>query len=60
MLKIAITEDKSLIMIATDAIKLAELIEARTGQRPKVTTVRTGDSQPDVCFGLINKEGVKQ
>lgn len=51
---------KYLLMINEHAEKLADIIEARTGQRPEVTTVRTEDSQPDVVFGLINKEGVKQ
>ena len=60
MLKIAITEDKNLVMIANDAIKLADLIEARTGHRPNIEKVMTDHSQPDVVFGLINKEGVKQ
>ena len=51
---------KFLLMLNDEAESFADLIEARTGQRPEVTNVNTQDSQPDVCFGLINKEGVKQ
>ena len=52
MKRIAIS-GKFLLMLNDEAERLADLIETRTGQRPKVTTVRTEDSQPDLFFGKV-------
>ena len=59
MKRIAIN-DKYLLMISEHAERLADIIEKRTGHRPNIEKVMTDNSQPDVGFGLINKEGVKQ
>lgn len=44
---------KFLLMLNEHAERLADLIEARTGQRPKVTNANTKDSQPNLFFGMV-------
>ena len=52
MKRIAIN-GKFLLMLNEHAERLADLIEARTGQRPNITTAHTQDSQPNLFFGMV-------
>ena len=52
MKRIAIN-GKYLLMLNEQAEKLADIIEARTGHRPNITTARNFDSQPNVSFGMV-------
>ena len=52
MKRIAINS-KYLLMLNEHAEKLADIIEARTGHRPNITTARNYDSQPNVSFGMV-------
>ena len=52
-MKRIVINGKYLLMLNEQAEKLADIIEARTGHRPNITTARNFDSQPNVSFGII-------
>ena len=52
-MKRIVINGKYLLMLNEQAEKLADIIEARTGHRPNITTARNFDSQPNVSFGMV-------
>ena len=52
-MKRIVLKGKFLLMLNDEAERFADLIEARTGQRPEVTNANTQDSQPNLFFGMV-------
>lgn len=55
MIRLYIDSKKSLVMNEKDALQLADIIERKTGERPKIEKVQEINAKPQIYFTKKDK-----
>lgn len=55
MIRLYIDGKKSLVMNEKDALQLADIIERKTGERPKIERVQEINAKPQIYFTKKDK-----
>lgn len=55
MIRLYIDGKKSLVMNEKDALQLADIIERKTGERPKIEKVQEINAKPQIYFTKKDK-----